>query len=66
MSTKKCAGCRKSIHDYPIALHRVSPKGEPFVGKCNECLGRGENTNTQEAAILDALGVESARGGERG
>lgn len=66
MSMTKCAGCGKSIREYPIALHRTSPKGEPFVGKCNECLGKGENTNTQETAILDALGLEPERGGERG
>lgn len=59
MSISKCEGCGKSVHEWPIVLHRVSPKGKPFVGKCDECLGLAENPQTQEQALLRALGGES-------
>lgn len=58
MSTSTCAGCGKSVHEWPIVLHRVSPKGTPFVGKCDECLGFRENPVTQEHAVFRALKQE--------
>lgn len=61
MSFTQCAGCGKSIFDWPIALHRISPDGTEFVGKCNECLGRGENTTNQNDALFDAIESDAAR-----
>ena len=50
-----CAGCGKSIFEYPIVLTRTSPKGEDFAGKCDECLGYGENPVKRDDAVVSAI-----------
>lgn len=39
-------------------IHRTSPKGEPFVGRCADCLG-GQSARTMAGKLSEAIEPES-------
>ena len=50
MSSYNCETCGASDK----VIHRTSPKGDPFAGKCADCLG-GRSARTAEGQIMEAV-----------
>ncbi len=53
MSNYDCEVCGKTPEQ--AAIHRTSPKGGAFRGRCAGCLGQSRPSSTNEERILDAL-----------
>jgi hypothetical protein len=48
------AGCDRSIRgDDAVSLQRISPKGGPFVGLCQDHYGRSVVLKPEASAVLD-------------
>ena len=48
-----CADCGKTPHE--AAIHRTSPKGQPFAGKCSACLAGRPKQHSFGDRLADAL-----------
>ncbi len=53
MSRYDCAGCGATPHEE--AIHRTSPKGQDFEGKCADCLGVARPSDTFAERLADAM-----------
>lgn len=53
-----CAGCDRSMFD--TVLHRTSPIGENFVGKCADCLSAVRQPVDAEAEAIGQLLLDAA------